>query len=236
MHSFKNKSNWRHSRFESLCHMRFLKILGDKVFSKIIGNFWGYLKIWHLCKNCRGYFLGNFCQTLGLLFTPTSGHTGHMIQSEGLNRALGRSSASTKKVSNFCSLNISKVSKPKFKFVQTQWGNWRLCLPGTDISFKAILKTKIPLTVQLPLPTIGLELYQLGVHTREKRSYLGRQDLTSLLRKKSDYLKSFSTHSDFFVRRQLFQCFFAGQGHSFGHNRFCTNSLCCRITSTPCKM
>ena len=35
-------------------------------------------------------------------------------------------------------------------------------MPGTDISYKAILKFQMPLKVLHPLPTIGLELYQLG--------------------------------------------------------------------------
>ena len=42
-------------------------------------------------------------------------------------------------------------------------------MPGTDISFKLILKTQMPLKVLLPLPPIGLELYQLGVHIRAKK-------------------------------------------------------------------
>ena len=56
-------------------------------------------------------------------------------------------------------------------------GDWRPCpqlfpkLPGTDFSHKAFLKTLMPLKVQLPLPPIGLELYQLGVHMRAKRNY-----------------------------------------------------------------
>ena len=33
-------------------------------------------------------------------------------------------------------------------------------MPGTNISYKAIIKSLVPLKVQCPLPTIGLELYQ----------------------------------------------------------------------------
>ena len=35
-------------------------------------------------------------------------------------------------------------------------------MPVKDFSYKAILKTLMPLKVQYPLPTIGWELYQLG--------------------------------------------------------------------------
>ena len=44
-------------------------------------------------------------------------------------------------------------------------------MPGTDISCKAILKSYMPLKVQYPLPPLGLELYQLGVHTRAKNVF-----------------------------------------------------------------
>ena len=43
-------------------------------------------------------------------------------------------------------------------------------MPGTVFSYTAILKTKINLKVQHHLPSIGLELCQLGVHTRAKKS------------------------------------------------------------------
>ena len=39
----------------------------------------------------------------------------------------------------------------------------------TEISYITILKTQMPLKVQLPLPTIGQVLYQLGVHIRAKK-------------------------------------------------------------------
>ena len=37
-----------------------------------------------------------------------------------------------------------------------------------DLSCKAILKSQMPLKVQLPLRTIGLEMYQLGVRIKAK--------------------------------------------------------------------
>ena len=42
--------------------------------------FLGYFeKCPYLSKNCSGYFLGNFWQTIGLFFMPTFGHTGGRI-------------------------------------------------------------------------------------------------------------------------------------------------------------
>ena len=40
---------------------------------------------------------------------------------------------------------------------------------ATDLSYKALLKSLVPLNVQHPLPTIGVELYPLGVHMRAKK-------------------------------------------------------------------
>ena len=40
---------------------------------------------------------------------------------------------------------------------------------GTTFSYTADQKPMIPHKVQCPLPSIGLELYQLGVHTRAKK-------------------------------------------------------------------
>ena len=48
-----------------------------------------------------------------------------------------------------------------------------LKMPGTDISYKLILKTLLPLKAQCSMPYIGLKLYQLGVHTRAKKIISG---------------------------------------------------------------
>ena len=40
--------------------------------------------------------------------------------------------------------------------------------PGTHLSYKATLKSLMPLKVLHSLPSIGLELYQMGVHIRAK--------------------------------------------------------------------
>ena len=42
-------------------------------------------------------------------------------------------------------------------------------MPGTEYGYTLNLKTLIPFKVQPPLPSIGLELYQLGVHIRAKK-------------------------------------------------------------------
>ena len=54
-------------------------------------------------------------------------------------------------------------------------------MPGTDLSFK----------VQLPLPTIGLELYQLEVHIRAKKSWKA-----TLLSCVSEWVCGTSVYSD----------------------------------------
>ena len=46
-----------------------------KVAQKMIGTFWAIKKI-NLCKNCGGYYLGNFWKHLGNFFTPSPGHAG----------------------------------------------------------------------------------------------------------------------------------------------------------------
>ena len=43
-------------------------------------------------------------------------------------------------------------------------------MPGTEYGYTLNLKTLIPFKVQPPLPSIGLELYQLGVHIRAKKN------------------------------------------------------------------
>ena len=42
-------------------------------------------------------------------------------------------------------------------------------MPGTEFGYTLNLKTLIPFKVQHPLPSIGLDLYQLGVHIRAKK-------------------------------------------------------------------
>ena len=43
-------------------------------------------------------------------------------------------------------------------------------MPGTEFGYTLNLKTLIPFKVQHPLPSIGLDLYQLGVHIRAKKN------------------------------------------------------------------
>ena len=45
-------------------------------------------------------------------------------------------------------------------------------MPVQKFSYTATLKSLIPLQVRHPLPSIGLELYQLGVHTRAKNTHI----------------------------------------------------------------
>ena len=64
---------------------RFFKALVDKNIhvAKIFGDFFGWFQktavvtFWgENAKKYGGYFLGNFCKIIQMLFIPTSGHTG----------------------------------------------------------------------------------------------------------------------------------------------------------------
>ena len=52
-------------------------------------------------------------------------------------------------------------------------------MPVKDFSYKAILKTLMPLKVQYPLPTIGLELYQLGYILGQKKQIKKNEEVKS---------------------------------------------------------
>ena len=58
---------------------RFFKVLGNKISSKrspkLLATFGLFWKTLFFRKNCIGYFWATFGK-IGLLFTPTSGHTG----------------------------------------------------------------------------------------------------------------------------------------------------------------
>ena len=53
---------------------RFLEVLGNKSSPKLIAEFWAVLKKINLCKNCRGFYLGNFGEYLGNFLNQASGH------------------------------------------------------------------------------------------------------------------------------------------------------------------
>ena len=98
-------------------------IFGNKISSKRSPNdwqlFWLFWKTSLLCKNCIGYFWVTFGK-IGLLFTPTSGHTGgSSAKRKNQSALLHFLRHGNNNWEIFCAAKVTRFIFPQYRFTRS---------------------------------------------------------------------------------------------------------------------